>query len=106
MAKQEERVYEVVPYGLKVAEDCIHLEAEPNERAVLMHTLEFIVQDMGLSQVAVELNKMGYRTREGHTWNAANVFELLPRLIETGPRLFTSEEWIRRRRSLFQSIQQ
>jgi hypothetical protein len=71
-----------------------------------MHTLEFIVQDMGLSQVAVELNKLGYRSREGKMWNAATVFELLPRLIENGPKLFTSEEWVRRRRSLFQSIQQ
>ncbi len=105
MADQS-RVYEVMPYGLKVAEDCVHLAVEPDEREILMHTLEFIVQDMGLSRVAEELNKLGYRTREKTRWNAASVFELLPRLIETGPRLFTSEEWIRRRKLVFQSFQQ
>lgn len=105
MAKQD-RVYEVMPYGLKVADDCVHLEVEPNERDILMRTLEFIVQDMGLSRVSEELNKLGYRTRDGKSWNAARVFELLPRLIETGPQLFTTEEWVRRRRSLFHSIQQ
>jgi hypothetical protein len=104
--EREQRVFEVVPYGLKVAADGVHLEREPGEHEVLMHTLEFIVQDLPLSRVAVELNRLGYRTRSGAQWNAATVFELLPRLIETGPRLFTSEEWIRRRRSLFQSIRQ
>jgi hypothetical protein len=102
----EDRLLEVVPFGLKVAEDAVHLEREPREHEVLLHTLEFIVQDLPLSRVAVELNRLGYRTRRGTTWNAATVFELLPRLIETGPRMFTSEEWVRRRRSRFQSIQQ
>ena len=106
MPKDQERVFEVMPYGLRVADDCVHLVQDPQEQAVLLNTLEFIVRDMRLSEVAVELNKLGFRTREGGTWNAANVFELLPRLIEVGPRMFTSEEWVRRRRSLFQSIQQ
>lgn len=105
MARQE-RVYEVLPFGTRVAEDCVHLEREPREHEILMLTLEFIVKDYPLSRVAEELNKLGYRNREGAKWNAATVFELLPRLIETGPKMFTSEEWVRRRRSLFQSIQQ
>jgi hypothetical protein len=32
------------------------------------------------------------------------VFELLPRLIEAGPRIFTSEEWIERRKRLGQLL--
>jgi hypothetical protein len=101
-----ERVLEVVPYGLKVADDHIHLEREPREHEVMMLTLELIVQDYGLSKVAEELNARGYLTRRGNPWNAANVFELLPRLIEAGPKIFTSAEWVRRRRSVFASIQQ
>lgn len=103
---QAERVLEVVPYGLKVADDHIHLEREPREHEVLMLTLELIVQDFGLSKVAEELNLRGYLTRKGYPWNAANVFELLPRLIEAGPKIFTSEEWVRRRNSIFSSIRQ
>jgi len=105
MIKQD-RVLEVVPFGLKVADDCIHLERDQHEHEVLMLTIELIVQDYGLSRVADQLNLLGHKTRDGFRWNAASVFELLPRLIETGPKLFTSEEWVRRRRSLFQSIQQ
>jgi hypothetical protein len=105
MAKRD-RVYEVLPFGLKVADDCVHLDEEPREAEILMRVLEFIIQDFPLSKVAQELNKEGYKTRDGRLWNASTVFELLPRLIETGARLFTSEEWVKRRRALFQSIQQ
>jgi hypothetical protein len=100
------RVYEIVPYGLRVADDCVHLEHEPREHDVLMTTLECIIQDFPLSKVAEELNRRGFRTRSGARWSAPTVFELLPRLIESGPRMFTSEEWIRHRRSLFHVIQQ
>jgi hypothetical protein len=31
---------------------------------------------------------------------------LLPRLIDTGPRVFSSQEWAQRRQRLFQAIQQ
>lgn len=101
-----EHLYEVVPFGLRVADDCVHLEQEPRENDVLMLTLEFIIQDLPLSRVAEELNKLGYRTRTSARWNAASVFELLPRLIESGPRLFTSEEWVKRRSRVFRALQQ
>ena len=89
-----------VPYGLKVAQDAQHLEENPDEHQVLLLTMELIVQDMRLSQVAEELNRRGFRTRAGFSWNPASVFELLPRLIESGPRIFTSAEWVERRRRL------
>ncbi len=99
-------IYEVVPFGLKVAEDCIHLVDEPNEKEVILLALELIVQDFRLSQVGTELNRRGFRTRDGLPWNAASVFDLLPRLIDAGPRVFTSDEWVERRQRLFNAIQQ
>ena len=89
-----------VPYGYKVAPDAVHLEVNDQENAVLMLTMELIVQDQRLLHIAASLNERGYRTRAGFLWNPASVFELLPRLIEAGPRIFTSEEWIERRKRL------
>jgi hypothetical protein len=51
-----------------------------------------------MSGVADELNRQGFRTRKGEKWTAAAVFDLLPRMIEAGPRIFTKEEWVNRRR--------
>jgi hypothetical protein len=50
--------------------------------------------------VAEELNRRGFRTRAGGDWSPVAVFNLLPRLIEVGPRIFSSEEWIVRRPKL------
>ena len=105
-ASKKRSVQEVVPFGLRVADDCQHLEEDQDERDVILLTLELIVQDYRLSQVAVELNRRKYRTRKGLSWNAASVFELLPRLIDVGPRIFSSQEWADRRQHLFQAIQQ
>jgi hypothetical protein len=93
-----------VPYGYKVAADTVHLEVNEQENAVLLLCMELIVQDQRLSQIALELNRHGFRTRNGFVWNPASVFELLPRLIEAGPRIFTSEEWIERRKRLGQLL--
>lgn len=99
-------VEEVVPFGMRVADDCIHLVEDQQEKQVIMLALEFIVQDLRLSQVAVELNRRNLKTRAGAPWNAASVFELLPRLIDVGPRIFSSQEWADRRQHLFQVLQQ
>lgn len=105
-ASKKRSVQEVVPFGLRVADDCQHLEEDRSELEVILLTLELIVQDYRLSQVAVELNRQKYKTRKGTSWNAASVFELLPRLIDVGPRIFSSQEWAERRQHLFQAIQQ
>ena len=99
-------VEEVVPFGMRVADDCLHLVEDQQEKDVIMLALELIVQDFRLSQVAVELNRRNFRTRAGQPWNAASVFELLPRLIDVGPRIFSSQEWAERRQRLFQVLQQ
>jgi hypothetical protein len=86
-----------VPFGLKVSGDCAHLEEDPNEREVLVAMMELTIQDGPYSFIADELNRRGFRTREGVRWTPVSVFQMLPRLIEVGPKIFHSEEWQRRR---------
>lgn len=92
---------EEVPYGLRVADDCHTLEEDPEELRVLMLMMERIVLDEPLSWVVRALNDAGYRSRRGDPWDVISVFNMLPRLIEVGPRIFSAEEWEIRRRRLF-----
>ncbi len=78
---------EEVPYGLRVANDCLHLEENPAERGVLKLILGLIAADHPLSKVAEALNSRAYRTRRGIPWTQTAVFDLLPRLIEAAPQL-------------------
>ena len=86
-----------VPFGLRVSGDCAHLEDDPKEREVLFQIMELTIQDGPYSGIAEELNRRGFRTRDGSLWTPVSVFQMLPRLIEVGPRLFSSEEWEKRR---------
>jgi hypothetical protein len=89
-----------VPYGLKIAEDCTALEQDLDEREALLLMLEMIIQDKPLSAIAEELNRRGFRTRLKSKWTPGSVFDMLPRLIEVGPRVFSTEEWVVRRGKL------
>ena len=93
-----------VPYGLKIAEDCAALEQDMGEREALLVMLEMIVQDKPLSETAEELNRRGFRTRHNSPWNPGSVFDMLPRLIEVGPRVFNTEEWAMRRGKLMHAV--
>jgi len=88
---------EPVPYGATVSPDGTHLEEQPPEREVLVTMLEMIVADRPLSQISDELNRRGLRTRQNNLWTPGAVFDLLPRLIDVGPRLVKSPDWIERR---------
>jgi hypothetical protein len=90
---------EEAPFGLQVADDCLHLKENPGEKSALMLMLELVVKDESLSGVAEELNRRGYRNREGKAWTAGQVFDLLPRLIDAGPRILTNGEYIARKHS-------
>ena len=92
---------EEVPYGLRVSADCSHLEENTAEKQALILMMDLIVQDAPLSLVAEELNRKGFRTRAGANWTPGSVFDMLPRLIQVGPRLFSSTEWTARTRHLF-----
>ena len=89
-----------VPYGLRVSGDCAHLEEDPAEREVLFQIMELTIQDGPYSGIATELNRRGFRRRDGSMWTPISVFQMLPRLIEAGPVILTSEEWRVRRQKL------
>jgi len=93
-------VVEEIPYGLRVAEDGSGLVADQAERQVIIAALDLIVDDHPLSRVAEELNRRGHTTREGRPWTPTSLFVLLPRMIELGPRLFTSDDWMTRKERL------
>jgi hypothetical protein len=100
-AAPEPASVEDIPFGLRVASDCRRLEENPDEVQVLMLMLEVLVQDGPLSTAAQRINERGHRTRDGEAWTRTALFYLLPRLIEVGPRLCSSEEWVERRKHLF-----
>ena len=97
-------ITEEPPYGLKIAEDCTQLEQDIQEKEALLVMLEMIIQDKPLSEIAESLNQRGFRTRHNTKWTPGSVFDMLPRLIEVGPRVFKSEEWVVRRGRLMNVV--
>jgi hypothetical protein len=84
---------EDIPYGLRISDDCQRLEIEPNENQALMLMMDLLGQDFSYSHIVSDLNEKGFRTRDGKPWSRVAVFNMMPRLIEVGPRLFSSAEW-------------
>lgn len=91
---------EEIPYGLRVSDDSTALVANRAEVEIIILALDMIVEDCPLSRVADALNLRGYRTRRDEPWTPPALFELLPRMIQVGPRIFASEEWQSRRQRL------
>jgi hypothetical protein len=86
---------EDIPYGLRISDDCLRLEVEPTENRAMMLMMELLGQDFSYSSIVSDLNEKGFRMRDGKPWNRVAVFNMMPRLIEAGPRMFSSEEWKR-----------
>jgi hypothetical protein len=82
-----------IPYGLRISDDCQRLEIDPVENRTLMLMMELLVQDFPYSSIVSDLNEKGLRMRDGRPWTRVAVFNMTPRLIEVGPRLFGTEEW-------------
>jgi hypothetical protein len=95
-----QRVVEEIPFGLRVSDDCSGLVESEAERQIIITALDMIVEDRPLSQVAEELNRRGYQARDGRPWTPSALFTLLPRMIQVGPRVFTSDEWVTRKQRL------
>ena len=91
---------EDIPYGLRISDDCQRLEVHPEENRALMQMMELLGQDFSYSSMVSDLNEKGFRMRDGRPWNRVAVFNMMPRLIEVGPRLFSSEEWKRLQQGL------
>jgi hypothetical protein len=92
-APSEGAFNENIPYGLRLSDDCQRLEIEPTENQALMLMMDLFGQDFSYSHIVSDLNEKGFRTRDGKPWNRVSVFNMMPRLIEVGPRLLSSEEW-------------
>lgn len=88
---------EEIPYGLQVSDDCTRLVGNPVEIEIIVRALDMIVEDCPLSQVADRLNQDGYQMRSGDPWTPSALFALLPRMIQVGPRVFSSDQWLARR---------
>jgi hypothetical protein len=99
-----DRFLDEVPYGMQVAEDCFHLVNNARERDALVLMMDLIVQDHPLSHVARELNLRGFRTRGGGLWSQVSVFNMLPRLVEAGPQIFSTDDWEKRRGRLSRAV--
>jgi len=89
--------HEGPPFGLRVAADSPTLVEDRTENETLLAMMELLIQDGPYSFIAEELNRRGFRTREGLKWSPVSVFEMLPRLIDAGPRILSSENWHRRK---------
>ena len=94
---------EDIPYGLRISDDCQRLEIDPLENRTLMLMMELLVQDFSYSSVVSDLNEKGLRMRDGRPWNRVAVFNMTPRLVEVGPRLFSTDEWHRLRQKFSSS---
>ncbi len=88
---------EDIPYGLRISDDCKRLEIDAYENQVLLLMMDLLAQDFSYASIVSDLNEKGFRTREGKPWSRVAVFNMMPRLIEAGPRIFSSDEWEKRR---------
>lgn len=95
---------EDIPFGLRISDDCKRLEVDAREHQALVLMMELLVQDFPLSSVVSDLNEKGFRTRAGKPWSRISVFNMLPRLIDIGPNLFSTEEWESRRQKFARMI--
>ncbi len=84
---------EDIPYGLRISDDCQRLEIDPVENRTLILMMELLVQDFPYSSIVSDLNEKGLRMRDGKPWTRVAVFNMTPRLIEVGPRLFSTGDW-------------
>ena len=93
-----------IPYGLRISPDCAHLEVDPIEREVMSLVIAMIAGDYPLSKIAAELNRREFRTRQGSEWMQVALFKLLPRIVEFGPEILSSEEWSDSKRKVLAAV--
>ncbi len=82
------------PFGLRTGGGETELETDAGEVEALKVMLGLVIDDRNsLAQVAEELNRRGFRTRNGETWSQVTVFNMLPRLVEVAPEIFAGSDW-------------
>ncbi len=97
---------EEIPFGMKVASDCVHLVESPEEKQALVCMLEMIVADKPFSEIAEGINARGFRTRTGAEWTQIDIFNLTPRLVEVAARIYPTHDWSERRKGIFKVVRQ
>lgn len=86
---RQEASTDFTPYGLTTHQGETSLRVDPREEEVMRLILGLVVDDRNsMETVADELNRRGHRTRQGESWSAIAVFNMMPRLVELAPRLF------------------
>jgi site-specific DNA recombinase len=65
------------PYGMRLAADGVHLEADPAEHAVIARTAELRRAGLSLRDVAAELAAEGKLSRSGRPFAAAQIARML-----------------------------
>ena len=100
----EERLPGELPFGLELAAETHQLVEDPEEREILFQLMELMVEEGSYARIAEEINRRGFRTRDGSRWTPVSVFEMLPRLIEVGPHIFSSDDWEARRERLLKMV--
>ena len=103
VSEEAEGKSEDPPFGLRLAPETAMLELNPQEWQALILMMDMTVQEGPYWTIAEELNRRGYRTRNGDPWTPISVFQMLPRLIEVGPKIFATEEWRKRKPHLQQT---
>lgn len=82
------------PYGLATPDGGQELVENEREEAALRLMLGMVIDDRNsLTEVAAELNRQGFRRRDGEDWSPGAVFNMLPRLVDVAPKLFASPDW-------------
>ena len=75
---KEQRVGNVA-YGFRLADDGVHVEADPSEQAVLAEIRRLRGEGMPLRKIATTLNRRAYQTRPRTAWWLESVARVLKR---------------------------
>jgi len=84
---------EDVPFGMRVAPDCHHLVHDPDEERTLEAIIALMIEGKAFSVIAADLNQQGLKTRAGEPWSEIALFQLVPRIVEIAPHIFSGKEW-------------
>jgi DNA invertase Pin-like site-specific DNA recombinase len=66
-----------IRYGLRLADDGVHVEEDREEQAVLSEIRQLRGEGTPLRGIAVALNHLEYRTRRGTAWRLESVARVL-----------------------------
>jgi site-specific DNA recombinase len=78
-AKQRGQRVGRIPFGHRLAEDGIHLEADPEEQTILREIQHWRRGGYSLAVIAEALNARDLRNRQGREWQRSFISQLLER---------------------------